>query len=83
MGTKDIAINYIEENKDKFIDVSHKIWGYAELSLQEYKSAKLYIEKFREDGWDVEENLDGIETCFKASYGSGHPIIGILGDRGN
>ena len=80
MGTKDIAINYIEENKDKFIDVSHKIWGYAELSLQEYKSAKLYIEKFREDGWDVEENLDGIETCFKASYGNGHPIIGILGE---
>ncbi len=74
------AIKYIEENSDKYIDISHKIWGYAELSLKEYKSAALYTEALRAEGFDVSENLGGIPTAFSGSFGSGKPVIGVLAE---
>ncbi len=74
------AIKYIEENSDKYIDISHKIWGYAELSLKEYKSAALYTEALRAEGFDVSENLGGIPTAFSGSFGSGKPVIGGLAE---
>jgi len=35
---KDKAWSWIDDNKDEFIEVSDKIWGYAELGMVEHKS---------------------------------------------
>ena len=72
--------DYIDEKKDTFIDVSDRIWEYAELSLKEFKSCELYCKVLKEEGFEVESPICGIETAFKASYGSGRPVIGILGE---
>lgn len=77
---KQAAIAAIEAKRAKIIDVADRIWEYAELSLQEIKSAKLYCEVLREEGFRVEEGICGIETAFVASYGSGRPLIGILAE---
>jgi aminobenzoyl-glutamate utilization protein B len=77
---KEIAIQAIESKKEQIIHVADKIWEFAELSLQEKKSAKLYCEVLKEEGFHVEENICGIETAFSASYGSGRPVIGILAE---
>ena len=77
---KALALDFIESNKDEFISISHKIWEYAELSLKEYKSAELYINKLKSNGFEVEENLCGIKTAFLGKFGSGKPVIGILGE---
>lgn len=71
---------YIDEKKDEICGVSDKIWGYAELSLQEYKSCELYCEVLRKEGFTVESPYDNIKTAFAASYGSGKPVIGILAE---
>ena len=73
-------LNYIDEKKDVITDVSDKIWEYAELSLMEFQSAKLYCQVLEKEGFQVETPVAGIETAFKASYGSGRPVIGILGE---
>ena len=73
-------ISYIEENKALFTDVSDKIWEYAELSLKEYKSADLYCEVLKKEGFQVEYPFAGIETAFKGTFGSGKPVIGILAE---
>lgn len=73
-------LNYIDEKADVITDVSDKIWGYAELSLMEFKSAKLYCEVLKKEGFRVETPVCGIETAFKAVYGSGKPVIGILAE---
>ena len=73
-------ISYIENNKSLFTDVSDKIWEYAELSLKEYKSADLYCEVLKKEGFQVEYPFAGIETAFKGSFGSGNPVIGILAE---
>ena len=78
--SKKIAISAIEKNSKTFLEVSDKIWEYAELSLMEYKSAALYCDVLRELGFEVEEKVCGIDTAFLGKFGSGRPYIGILGE---
>ena len=72
--------DFIDAYASSYKAISDEIWSYAELSLKEFRSASLYCEKLRELGFIVTENLGGIKTAFCGSYGSGHPIIGILGE---
>ena len=70
----------IEAKASLLTDLSDKIWEYAELSLLEYKSTAAYVEILKAQGFTVEEQLCGIPTAFKGSFGSGSPVIGILGE---
>ena len=71
---------YIDENKGIFEELSDKIWGFAEISLKEHESAKAYKDLLAELGFKVETGLAGVETAFSGTYGSGKPVIGILGE---
>lgn len=77
---KQAAIEAIEAKKDLVFHVADTIWDYAELSLQEEKSAALYEDILREQGFAVETGICSIPTAFAASYGSGRPKIGILAE---
>ena len=74
------AIDFIAEKAPLIAHVADKIWDYAELSLQEERSARLYCDVLRTEGFSVEENTCGISTAFTASYGAGKPVIGILAE---
>lgn len=80
MADKQKYQQYIEDNAKIFTDVSDEVWAFAELSLQEHKSAALYCEILEKAGWTVEAPFGGIDTAFKASFGSGKPVIGILAE---
>ena len=80
MNAKDIALEWIEENKDKIIFLSDKIWEYAELGLEEYNSSKLLADTLEEYGFKVKRGIAGMPTAFVAEWGSGKPVIGILGE---
>ncbi len=71
---------YIASRSEEFIAVSNEIWGYAELSLNEYQSAKCYVDFLKKEGFRVREQVAGIPTAFSASYGQGSPRIGILAE---
>ena len=77
---KKIALAEIEAKAGLCCDVSDKIWGFAELSLQEFQSAALYVKVLKENGFEVEEGIHGIETAFLGKYGHGKPVIGILAE---
>lgn len=74
------ALAAIEEKKPLIDHVADSIWDFAELSLLEYKSAALFCDVLKNEGFAVTENLCGIPTAFSASYGSGKPVIGILAE---
>lgn len=61
-------------------DLSKEIWDIAELKYEETKSANRMTEFLREKGFEVKEGLANIPTAFQASYGSGSPVIGVLGE---
>ena len=77
---KKAALSFIEQHKDIFIGVADYIWAHPELSLKEFQSAAYYEKVLEEGGFTVAKGVDGIETAFTGSYGSGHPVIGILGE---
>lgn len=77
---KQSALQTIEEKKSLIVGIADKVWEFAELSLQEFKSAEIYCEALEKEGFDVERGTCNIETAFAASYGHGRPYIGILAE---
>jgi aminobenzoyl-glutamate utilization protein B len=61
-------------------DAAVKIWGWAEPGYQEVKSSKLLADMLQQAGFDVQRGVAEIPTAFTATFGSGKPVIGILGE---
>lgn len=49
---KQSALQTIEEKKSLIVDIADKVWEFAELSLQEFKSAAAYCEALEKEGFD-------------------------------
>ena len=77
---KNLIYATVEDKAALLTDLSDRIWEYAELSMMEHRSTAAYLAILREEGFNVRENLCGMETAFSASYGEGRPIIGLLGE---
>jgi aminobenzoyl-glutamate utilization protein B len=71
---------FIEEKRNSLIDLSDTIWEYTETRFEEYQSAKALADYLEKEGFLVERDVGGIETAFIASYGSGKPVIALLGE---
>ena len=80
MDHKKFVCDKIEENQNIFTSLSDRIWEYAELSLKEYRSKDDYVKTLKLLGFQTEENILGLRTAFLGKYGSGKPVIGILGE---
>jgi len=78
--SKKQMIASVNSHAQELIDLSDKIWHYAETALTETKSSKLLADYAEKQGFTVERGVAGMPTAFIASYGSGKPIIGILGE---
>ena len=78
--SKEKALDWIEENSSRLIEISDHIWNYAEVGLQEFKSAALLADELEKGGFAVERGVAGMPTAFVATWGSGKPVIGIMGE---
>lgn len=70
----------VEARAPYFTDLSDKMWDIPELMYHEHRSMEMQSAAMEALGFRVERGIGGIETAFSASYGSGHPVIGILGE---
>ncbi|MEO6446343.1 MAG: amidohydrolase [Gemmatimonadaceae bacterium] len=61
-------------------DVAHQIWGFAEVGYQEEKSSALLQAELEQAGFALERGVAGAPTAFTATFGSGKPVIAILGE---
>ena len=77
---KQLLYSAVESKAPALTALSDKIWEFAELSMEEYRSAEAYIQILKDEGFEVEEKLCDIPTAFLGRYGSGKPVIGILGE---
>lgn len=77
---KEALYQVIEDIAPLLTGLSDRIWEYAELSMLEYRSTAAYLDILKSQGFTVQESLCGIPTAFSGSYGSGRPVIGILGE---
>ncbi|MED1950271.1 M20 family metallopeptidase [Brevibacillus centrosporus] len=79
MHTQRIA-DMIESKRESFIKVADRIWEFAETRFEEYQSAELLASTLESEGFTVERGVGGIKTAFIGSFGSGSPVVAILGE---
>ncbi len=80
MYDRNDLIKAIESKSADLQELASNIWDNPELAFTEYKSAAYLCDALRKEGFEVTENLADIETAFSGRFGSGHPVIGILGE---
>jgi aminobenzoyl-glutamate utilization protein B len=57
-----------------------RIWEWAEPGYQETRSATALADIAEKAGFKVTRGVAGIPTAFVAEFGTGEPVIGILGE---
>jgi aminobenzoyl-glutamate utilization protein B len=70
----------IDARRDQYAAVAKQIWDYAELGFQEERSSALLEKALADAGFVVERGVAGMPTAFTASYGSGKPVIAVIGE---
>ncbi|MGQ0704455.1 MAG: amidohydrolase, partial [Gemmatimonadales bacterium] len=70
----------VERRAAELIRLSDQVWGFAETALRETRSAALLAGYAEQQGFRVTRGVAGMPTAFVAEFGSGRPIIGILGE---
>ena len=78
--TKDQAMTEAERLAPKTAEISMQLWEFAEIALEEERSAALLADYLQTEGFSVERGVAGMPTAFVASWGEGHPIVGILAE---
>lgn len=77
---KQAVIASIENKFDQLTDLSDKIWSFEEIAFQETQSAQALADFAEANGFRVKRGVAEIPTAFTAEFGSGSPVIGILGE---
>src|SRR3989304_7800160 len=74
------ALSVVDMHRDQLVELNQAVWKFAELGLEERKSAQAIITVLEEAGFDVQKGIADMPTAFVASFGSGKPVIGILAE---
>ena len=74
---KALCFDYLDRNAKAIATLNDSIFYFAELGMQEIKTAGLMCELLEEAGFKVECGISGFASGFCATCGSGAPVIAI------
>ena len=77
---KQAVISSVDRHQAEFIEMSDQIWSFEEVAFEEAQSSEVLSSYAESQGFTVERGVADIPTAFVATYGSGAPVIGILGE---
>jgi aminobenzoyl-glutamate utilization protein B len=81
---KTFALDWIDGHMPDLSDWNQTIWHYAEPALREYKSAAWYVDRLKQEGFEVEAGSGGMPTAFSATWSNkakaGDPVIGAYAE---
>ena len=75
---KKISSSAIDENTEELRKLSDGIWSCPELNFKEHKAHDLLTGFLEKNGFSVERSYTGIETAFRATFGSGGPNMCVI-----
>jgi aminobenzoyl-glutamate utilization protein B len=79
-ANKKAILASVEKHQQELIKLSDAVWGFAETAMKETKSSKILSDYAALQGFKVTKGVAEVPTAFIAEYGSGKPIIGVLGE---
>ncbi len=74
------VVEAIDTNRGHYAEVARQIWDFAEVGYQEQKSSALLESELKAAGFAVQAGVAGIPTAFVAGFGSGTPVVAIIGE---
>ena len=74
------VLTRVSKHADHFGAVSRQIWETPELGFAETKSSGLLQDALRSHGFAIQGGIAGMPTAFAASWGSGKPVIVLMGE---
>lgn len=77
---KKAIIASVENHKEQLIKISDSIWALAETAFDETESSRILADYAEKNGLMVTRGVADIPTAFTATFGSGKPVISILGE---
>lgn len=82
MSNKQEILDYIENRKYDYVEISHRIHERPELGNEEIFASRILIDKLKENDFEIETDIAGHATGFIATYDSGKegPTIGYLAE---
>ena len=79
-GQREALFETLAKREEQAWNAALQIWNWAEPGYQEEKSSALLANQLEGAGFRIERKVAGIPTAFTATFGSGRPVIGILGE---
>ena len=73
-------LNVIEINANEICEVADSIYDNPETNFKEFKAVEILKASLKKHGFNIEDNLVGIPTAFKATFGEGKPHFGVLAE---
>ncbi|KPU01973.1 amidohydrolase, partial [Enterobacter cloacae subsp. cloacae] len=70
----------IAAKNPQFTALSDSIWDVPELNYEEVRSAALHEAVLRQEGFRLTTGIAGMPTALLGEYGSGKPVIALLGE---
>ncbi|MDL2272416.1 amidohydrolase [Desulfovibrio sp. OttesenSCG-928-I05] len=77
--SKQSILDWIDANHGAFDELALTHWNNPEIAFEEKESARLQMEFMKARGFTISQK-EGMPTAFMAEWGSGSPVIGILGE---
>lgn len=74
------AMDYLKEKESELKELAKSIWENPELGYREEMAAKVFADFLEKEGFTVERSYGGIKTAVRASFGNGHPVVGLLAE---
>ncbi|MEI7346758.1 M20 family metallopeptidase [Dickeya chrysanthemi] len=64
----------------QLVAIADDIWDHPETRFTEHYSAERLAGALEAEGFSVQRGVAGIDTAFVASFGSGQPVVALLGE---
>ncbi len=77
---KERIMEILNEKKEIFFQASDSIWETPELRFAVDQSVQQHYSILEKEGFTIEKGIGGMRNAYVATYGSGSPIVGILGE---
>jgi aminobenzoyl-glutamate utilization protein B len=77
---KQTVIQSVDKHQAELIKLSDQVWAFAETALNELRSSKVLADYAEAQGFKVTRGVANLPTAFTAEFGSGKPVIGIMGE---
>ncbi|MGB3483196.1 MAG: M20 family metallopeptidase [Mycobacterium sp.] len=80
VSASSVVEDVVRRRRDDLVALSHSIHAEPELAFQEYRSCAKTQTLVAERGFEISTSAGGLDTAFRASFGSGPLVVGVCAE---